>query len=166
MQLDEFFNYKNKLMEDILTNEKIVRLLCNKGEAPNDAMSFAYTKVFPYENVPDTVEYADTFVCFDVDIQKSMNQTYLLPVIYVWVFSHKSLLRLPEGGVRTDKLSSELAEVLNGSRAYGLGNLELYSVKRFAPMTDYQGKVLTFHAKDFSRLSPNANPVPTNRKTG
>lgn len=166
MQLDELFDYKNQLMEDVLTRESIVNLLCKNGETADDAVSFAYTKVFPYENVPETVEYADTYICFDVDIQKSQDKTFLLPVIYVWVFTHKSLLRLPEGGVRTDKLASEIAKALNGSRYYGLGELDLYAVKRFAPMTDYQGKVMTFHTREFNRRNPNTSPVPSNRKTG
>lgn len=165
MQLSEFFDYKNKLMEDLLTNEDIVKLLDNTVELSN-AHKLAYSNVFPYEYVPDTVEEAKTFICFDVDVQESINKTYLLPTIYIWVFSHKSKLRLPGGGVQTDKLVSEIAKAINGSRFYGLGELDLYSVKRFAPVTDYQGKVMTFHAKEFNRLTPNNKPVPSNRKKG
>ena len=44
----------------------------------------------------------------------------------------------------------EIAKTINGSRNYGLGELELYAVKRFAPMTDFNGKLMTFHAKDFN----------------
>ncbi len=165
MQLSEFFDYKNKLMEDLLTNKNIVKLLDDSVELKN-ASKLAYTQVFPYEYVPDAVEYAKTFICFDVDVQKSVNKTFLLPTVYIWAFSHKSRLRLPEGGVQTDKLVSEIAKTINGSRFYGLGELDLYSVRRFAPVTDYQGKVMTFHAKEFNRVSPNAKPVPSNRKTG
>ena len=165
MQLSEFFDYKNKLMEDLLTNPEIVKLLDNSVELKN-AKQLAYTHVFPYEYIPDTVEEAKTFICFDVDVQESINKTFLLPTLYIWVFSHKSKLRLLEGGVQTDKLASEIAKAINGSRFYGLGELDLYSVKRFTPVTDYQGKVMTFHAKDFNRLSPNTKPIPSNRKTG
>ena len=165
MQLSEFFDYKNKLMEDLLTNEEIVKLLDNQIEI-SDAKRLAYKHVFPYEYIPDTVEDAKTFICFDVDVQESINKTFLLPTLYIWVFSHKSKLRLLEGGVRTDKLVSEIAKAINGSRSYGLGELELYSVKRFAPVTDYQGKVMTFRAKEFNRPSPNEKPIPSNRKTG
>ena len=70
------------------------------------------------------------------------------------------------GGIRTDKLCSEIAKAVNGSRYYGLGELDLYAVKRFAPITDYQGKVLTFQAKDFNRTLPTGKPVPSNRKNG
>lgn len=165
MQLSEFFDYKNKLMEDLLTNPEIVKLLDDSVELKN-AKQLAYTHVFPYEYIPDTVEEAKTFICFDVDVQESINKTFLLPTLYIWVFSHKSKLRLLEGGVQTDKLASEIAKAINGSRFYGLGELDLYSVKRFTPVTDYQGKVMTFHAKEFNRLSPNNKPVPSNRKKG
>lgn len=165
MQLSEFFDYKNKLMEDLLTNEEIVKLVDNTVEI-GDSKLLAYSNVFPYEYIPDTVEEAKTFICFDVDVQESINKTFLRPTLYIWVFSHKSRLRLLEGGVQTDKLVSEIAKAINGSHEYGLGELELYSVKRFAPVTDYQGKVMTFHAKEFNRPAPNNKPVPSNRKKG
>lgn len=165
MQLQEFFDYKNQLMEDLLTNEKIVALI-NEDIDFYKSETLAYQQVFPCEYVPETVEHGKTFVCFDVDIQESVNQTFLLPTLYVWVFTHRSLLRLPEGGVRTDKLCSEICQTINGSRMYGLGKLNLYSVKRFAPMTDYQGKCMTFHAVDFNKVYDPTKPTPTNRKKG
>lgn len=165
MQLQEFYDYKNQLMEDLLTNENIVKLL-DETIALQDAAALAYSQVFPYEYVPDTVQEGKTFICFDVDVQRAENKTYLLPTLFVWVFTHKSKLRLPEGGVRTDKLCSEICLAINGSRRFGLGELNLYAVRRFAPMMDYQGKMMTFHAKDFNRQYDPTKPVPANRKQG
>lgn len=165
MQLQEFFDYKNQLMEDLLTNSEIVRLV-NDTITLENAEALAYTQVFPCEYVPDTVEHGTTYICFDVDILESVNKTYLLPTLYVWVFTHRSLLRLPEGGVRTDKLCSEICNAINGSRMYGLGELNLYSVKRFAPMTDYQGKCMAFRAVDFNKQFDPNRPTPSNRKRG
>ncbi len=165
MQLQEFFDYKNQLMEDLLTNSEIVRLV-NDTVTLENAEALAYTQVFPCEYVPDTVEHGTTYICFDVDILESVNKTYLLPTLYVWVFTHRSLLRLPEGGVRTDKLCSEICNAINGSRMYGLGELNLYSVKRFAPMTDYQGKCMAFRAVDFNKQFDPNRPTPSNRKRG
>ena len=165
MYLEEFYDYKNQLMGDILTNETIVALI-NENVPFEEAETLAYTQVFPYEYLPETVEEGRTFICFDVDIQRSNGKTFLSPVIYIWVFTHKSLLRLPEGGVRPDKLCSEICKVIDGSRMYGLGELNIYSAKRFSPMTDYQGKVLTFQATDFNRVYDPKRPVPSNRKTG
>ncbi len=165
MYLQEFFDYKYQLMEDLLTNESIVRLLNEK--IPMDrTRELVYSQVFPLEYVPETVQDGKTFICCDVDIQKAVNKTYLLPTLYVWVFTHKSKLRLPEGGVRTDKLVSKIAGAINGSRYYGLGELDFYSAKRYAPMTDFQGKVMTFTATDFNRLHNPNKPTPSNRKKG
>lgn len=164
MQLEDFFDYKNQLMEDILTTESIVKLIDEDTDLSN-ASKLSYNQVFPCEYVPETVQKGQTFVCFDVDVQQSFNKTFLLPTLYVWVFSHRSKLRLPKGGgIRTDKLCSEICKKINGSLKYGLGELELYSVKRFAPMTDYQGKVLTFYAKEFSKVFDPKKEIPSNRK--
>ena len=166
MQLEEFYDYKNQLMEDLLTNETIVKLL-NEDVALQNADSLAYTQVFPFEYVPETVQEGHTFICFDVDIQvASPNKTFLSPTLFIWVFTHKSKLRLPEGGVRTDKICSEICKAINGSFEYGLGELNLYGVKRFAPMTDFNGKVMTFFAKDFNKVHNGEKFIPENRKRG
>lgn len=164
-QLDEFFDYKNRFMEDILTDKDIVALI-NEDVPFEESKKLAYTQVFPYEYVPETIEHGQVFVCCEVDVQKSLNKTYLLPTFYVWVFAHKSKLRLPTGGVRTDALCSKIVEKLNGSRFYGLGEFSIYAARRFAPMTDYIGKQLTFETTDFNRLNPTGQPIPSNRKRG
>lgn len=161
MQLQDFFDYKNKLMEDLLTSSEIVELLEPDTE---DVFGLAYSRIFPYEYIPDTVQEGKTFICFDVDIEKSLNKTFYLPTIRIWVFTHKSKLRLPEGGVRTDKLCSEISKKINGSKWYGLGELDLESVRRFAPVTDFQGKCMTFQAREYNRQYDPKRTVPTNRK--
>ncbi len=163
MQLEEFFNYKNRLMKDLLSNEKIVKLIAPDIEM-DEAQSLAYKYVFPCEFVPDIVDHGATYICFDVDVRKSTSKTFLLPTLYVWVFTHRSLLRLEEGGVRTDKLCSEICKTINGSLNYGLGELDLYSVTRFAPMSDYQGKCLAFYAVDYNRQYDGRKKIPSNRR--
>lgn len=164
MQLNEFFDYKNRLVADMVTNPEIVSLLRDDAVENYDPSALVYTQIFPFEYVPETLEHGQTYICCDVDVQKPPSKTFLSPVIYVWVFTHKSKLRLDKGGVRVDKLCSEIAKTLNGSRYYGLGELDLYSVKRFSPITDYQGKVMMFIAKDFNRPSPTGKDIPSNRK--
>lgn len=163
MNLDEFYDYKNQLIHDLITNPAIVSLV-NDNIGNGEEASLIYTQIFPHEYVPDTVTEAKTFICCDVDVRKSMTKTFLEATLYVWVFTHKSLLRLPEGGVRTDRLASEIAKQINGSMFYGLGELDLYAAKRFAPMTDYNGKVLTFETTEINRFHNPNKRVPSNRK--
>lgn len=164
--LDELFDYKNQLMNDLLTNKDITRLLSEDGKTDVDSSNLIYAQVFPYEYVPDVTEHSKTFICCEVDITSIVNKTYLSPTLYIWVFTHKSKVRLPGGGIRVDKLSSKITEVINGSRMYGLGELNLRSAIRFSPIDEYQGRVLTFDATDFNRLSPSDKKIPGNRKRG
>lgn len=165
MYLDELFDWKNQFMKDILTHENIYSLL--KADATQDeAYGLAYTQVFPYEYIPDTIEEAKTYICFDIDVQETYNKNFLEPTLTIWILTHKSLLRLPEGGVRTDKLCSEITKVINGSRYYGLGELNISSVRRFAPLMDYQGKSLVFRAKEINRIYDPVRKTPSNRKEG
>lgn len=164
--LDEFFDYKNQLMNDLMTSDNVLRLLSESesiSPTPEDVM---YKQVFPYEFVPETIEHGKTFICCEVDIVDAIDKTFLVPVLYIWVFTHKSKVRMPGGGIRVDRLSSEITKLINGSRMYGLGELNLKSAKRFSPAENYLGRVLTFYAKDFNRLSPSNKAVPGNRKTG
>lgn len=48
VQLQEFFDYKNKLMEHLLTNKDIVHLI-NDEIKLEDAQELAYKQVFPCE---------------------------------------------------------------------------------------------------------------------
>ena len=164
MDLVEFYDYKNLLMEDLCKNENIVKLVTGNDDArvPNHALP--YTQIFPYEFVPETVSEAKTFICFDVDILET-SRTFYAPVLYVWPFTHKSNLRLPQGGILLDQLSVEINKMLNGNRYFGLGEMMLQSVGRFRPILDYQGRVLTYVLKDWNRLSANKS-MPSNRKRG
>lgn len=162
MHLQEFFDYKNTLMKDLLTSESVISLMgCT--DTPE---SLAYTQIFPYEFIPETIHEGKTYICYDVDVIRSAGNMFYSPSISIWVFTHKSLMKLPEGGVRVDKICSCIAEKLNGSLWYGLGELDLYSVKRFAPMTDYQGKCMVFHTKEISKFYDPKKSIPSNRRDG
>ncbi len=162
MELCEFFDYKNQLMKDICCNERIVNLVTDKPDSRVPNHTLAYSQIFPYEYIPETVDNGQTFICFDVDILDVESKTFYVPVLYVWIFSHKSKMRLSEGGIRVDRIASELDKVLNGNRDYGLGKLNLQSVTRFSPIVDYQGRVLTYIAKDFNM--PSYKEPPAYRK--
>lgn len=166
MELEELFDYKNRLMKDLCSNKEVVTLVTDNENSKVPNHTLAYSQIFPYEFVPETVDNGQTFICFDVDITNVINKTFYTPVLYIWIFTHKSKMRLPDGGIRVDTLASKIDKFLNGNRLYGLGELDLRQVLRFSPITDYQGRVLTYYAKDFNRAGANKQPVraPSNRK--
>lgn len=145
-------------MKDLCHNEIVVKLLTDRENNKMPNHTLAYAQIFPYEFVPDTVDHGSTFICFDVDIVEVTNKTFYNPALYVWVFTHVSKLHLTAGGVRTDELASEINKMLNGSRFYGLGEMNLMSVKRFSPINDYLGRVLTYYTRDFNRRESKIAP--------
>ena len=166
MHLDEFFDYKNEAVKTLCCNEKIVRLITDSDEAPVPNYDLTYKQIFPFEFVPDTVDDGKVFICLDVDIAEVKNKTFYVPVLYLWVFAHKSKLRLEEGGVRTDQICAEIDKEFNGSRFFGLGELDLFTVKRFSPITDYQGRVMVYYAQDFNRPHPAKKPPAVRKDRG
>lgn len=161
MNLDFFFNYKNRLMEHLMTDKELVDLIDDNVEHGSELI---YKKVFPYQLIPDTVEESNNYLMFDVDVDKSMVGSKVQCTIYIWVLVHKTEARLPGGGVRQDAICARISELINGSMEYGMGELELYSVKRYAPAMDYNGKMMIFRAEDVnSYYNPNKH-IPSNRK--
>lgn len=152
-------------MKHLCGDVEIVRLITDKKSVNVPDTSLRYKSIYPYEFIPDTTTNGQTFVCFDVDILQVLNKTFYVPVLYIWAFTHKSKMRIASadgGGIRTDRLCMAIDRILNGSRLFGLGRLELRSVGRFSPIDDYLGRVLTYTAKDFN--SGPSKPVPSNRK--
>lgn len=165
MLLSEAFDYKNRLMESLCKNPNIVRLVTGCENPSMPAHDLPYTHFFPYEHIPETASEASVYICFEVEIHKVPSKTIYYPVIYVWIVAHKSKMRPEWGGVLTDQIASEIDAMLNGSRLYGQGELELAGLRSFIPITGYNGRSLTYTTKDFNRGGVR-HPVPSNRKCG
>lgn len=140
-------------------------MVTGNSDAAVPGYDLPYRQIFPYEFIPDTVEDGQTFICFDVDLLKVENKTFYYPVIYVWVLTHKSRMRLDGGGLLLDELATEITQMLNGDRYFGLGELELGNSLRFTPATDFKGRSLAFYATDFNRQHGSINS-PSNRRIG
>lgn len=166
MKLEELYDYKNLMMKKFCTDEDVVKIVTNNEDAAVPNHDLPYTQIYPFEYVPETVDEGKTFICFDVDIVSVPNKTFYLPVLYVWIFTHKSRFRMSNGGGLTlDRLAVAVNNLLNGSRYFGLGELKLDSIRRFEPITDFRGRTLTYYSKDFNRPGRNFD-IPVNRKAG
>lgn len=166
MQLEEFFNYKNELMRELCASEAVQKLMMTDENEdlilPNhDA---AYRNIFPYEFIADTVDTAQTFICFDTDVTEVYNRVDLNVALYVWIFTHKSLLRLKGGGLRLDALAAAVDRLLNQSRLFTKNPLELKSVGRFVPIDDYSGRILTFVGSEWNAAMQPRKQPPQNRR--
>ena len=149
--LEEFTVYKNTLMEAICTSDTIFNLIKLPTDSPNiECKDLRYTRIFPYNYVPLTIETAQTFICFTVTAPNVRKGVITDLTLTVFVFTHQDLMRTPNG-MRVDLLISEIDKLINGSTKYGLGKAELRTCDMLqVPARGYVGMFASYVVKDFS----------------
>lgn len=150
--LEELTLYKNKLMQSFCTSEKLPAYLVVEGEPALFGQDLPYNRVFPYAHVPQVKDEARSFICFEIEVPTVKNDIIKTIQINIYVISHQNLMRLPDGGgMRIDAMASEVDKILNGSSEYGLGTVELMSLRSFNPITGYYGRELKYKVLDINR---------------
>lgn len=126
--------YKDEILRLIVNDEQLCRAIYNNSEeclllpveSPGDLL---YTKVFPYKHiVDDTQEEAGTFVTMDMAFSSVGSGYYYDFSIVLFVFTHKSLMRIKIGTeyqLRTDFILSRLETILSKTKNLGMGQLKL-----------------------------------------
>lgn len=149
--LEEFTKYKQTLMQALCTSEGVVDLM--KLDSDPDTITgkdMRYSRIYPYNYVPLTIEKAQTFICFTVTAPNVKDNLIAELRLTVYVFTHQDLMRTNEG-IRTDLLVSEIDKLLNGSTKYGLGKVTLKCCDVMqVPCQGYSGLFSVYSVKDFS----------------
>lgn len=151
--LSNLTEYKNRFMEFLINNKQICSLLTDTdGESiPYDNLK--YTQIFPYDFIPDTIDEQKTFICFDVDIPRVKTLAVTDVYLYVYVFTHKDLMRIPQKGIRPDLICHVIDTAINGDTTWGFEKLELESCTRMSPPGhDMRGRVLRYRVEDWNRF--------------
>ena len=166
MNLTELYRYKSRIMKDLCSNERIVKLVTGNDEAAVPNHDLPLTQIIPNRFVPETINDGKTFICYDIEVKAAadLNKTFYVPVLQLFVFTHKSQFYLKDGGILVDELTAEIDKMLNGNRFYGLGTLKLDSDSVFYPTRDYYGRDLTYYAAEFNRPK-GKDGRPVNRQT-
>lgn len=149
--LEEFTSYKQTLMEAICTSDKITELMKLDTDDPSiTGRDMRYSRIYPYNYVPLTIEIAQTFICFTVTAPNVRDDIISELRLTVYVFCHQDLMRTSKG-MRTDLLVSEIDKLLNGSTKYGLGkvSLKMCDVMQ-VPCKGYSGLFSVYSVKDFN----------------
>lgn len=158
--LDELFLYKQKLFELLCGDEKIVRLLLDREDVEVPNRDLPMKLVLPYNYVPEAATHGSTYICFDIEIPRVENNTYLDPAIYVWAFCHQSKMVVEGGGgTRPDQLALRINRVLLKSSAFGATPLQLASVSSVSPIKGFWGKLLQYRTVAFNSPSSQAGEL-------
>lgn len=142
--LEEVQKYKNNLALLLMENLAVMSLL----EAPPGNILF--DRIYPYEYVPDKTDTDKIMITMECVVPDVSNDVIKTIDVYVYIIVPKDRMKV-KSGVRTDALSVAIDRVLNGSRDFGFGKLQLQSSEPFKPHEEFYGRVLIYTTKDLNR---------------
>ena len=159
--LNEMSAMKLRIMNLLMMNADVMKIVENKSEISLPNKSMLYTQIVPWKKKMDTQMDAQSVVAFDVSPGNAINPAVRGYTLYVWVMVHDSLMKfdeevgvtlnLPDRGTRLDVLADKVDYLLNGAENLGFGELEFHG----APLVDvsdyYHGRMLTYTIKGWNR---------------
>ena len=149
MLMKELKQYRQTLLNKIVSSEKMVQLVLNNYSS--NSLHLIKDHIFPYPHIINTITKEGTYITVKISVPKVYNKTYKSLYIWIYIFSHENLVDTDEG-LRTDLIAEEIEKVLNGSLDFGLGRLELDTVEDFNTPNSFLGIVMRYVATDFNRV--------------
>lgn len=118
-------DWKNKAIELVIGQDEIMELLDMDEVEADDPM---YTRIFPYNHIPQTIEETKVYITFTVNIPKiTFNKIWAYPRLTVRVIAHQERMKLNMAGVsatRIDYLAKLIVNLLT-KNDFGYGKLHL-----------------------------------------
>lgn len=118
-------DWKNKAIELVIGQDEIMELLDMDEVEADDPM---YTRIFPYNHIPQTIEETKVYITFTVNIPKiTFNKIWAYPRLTVRVIAHQERMKLNMAGVsatRIDYIAKLIVDLLT-KNDFGYGKLHL-----------------------------------------
>lgn len=157
--IDELIDYPMKVVQAIGNDKTITSLLTNNPDISmysDEAYDIFGRYLFDYDYVDQTTVEASAYVCVEAEINKRTTATMHEVCLYITVYCHKKYMDLDPtkfpgiAGNRRDNIVRNICDLLNGETIYGVGSLELESVKtRTAPL-GFTAREMTYSIPDFA----------------
>lgn len=122
---DTISEWKNKAIALVLEQDEIIDLLEMSDEEADDPM---YTRIFPYNHIPQTIEETKVYITFAVTVPKiTFNKIWAYPRLTVRVIAHQERMKLNLAGIsatRIDYIAKLIVNLLT-KEDFGFGKLQL-----------------------------------------
>ncbi len=176
--------YKDKIIKLLINNNIVVQLINPVTDNPNIDLDLPDVllggswiidgkqvteqgNIFNHAFVPMLTDETKTFIFVETDIQTIEDNIFTQFGLYIYVFTHKDLVRLTStsvptkntmkkagySGNRIDCLCDAIDRVLNGNESFGIGNVIPASrnhMVAYAPNNVHYGKVLKYTVKNYN----------------
>lgn len=152
MLLEEFSEYRKKIMKALCSDKEIVRYITDDENPVLPNRDLIYKNIFPYAYKPDVSKKADTYICFSLGVDNVDGKTYKTISLVFYVFTYQGIIRT-EDGLRPDLLAQAIDRMFNGNLELGLGRVKLVSVDDISPATNYHGVMIEYAVDEYNRPS-------------
>ena len=117
--------WKDKAIELVLSQDEIMELLEMDETEADDPV---YTRIFPYNHIPQTIEETKVYITFTVNVPKiTFNKVWAYPRLTIRVIAHQDRMKLDMAGVSATRIDyiSQLIVRLITKNDFGFGKLQL-----------------------------------------
>ena len=150
MYLEELPKYRDTVAENICTSTSILKLLELNSDSTLIPSQLPHNIVFPYSKIIDKTTNVGVYICFDLRVPRVIGRTFSDFYIDIYIIAHERRLKT-DFGLITDLIASEIDKLINGSKCFGLGRVELKSLEPFSPAEKFYGTALIYRTVDFNR---------------
>lgn len=156
--IDELIDFKENVISAIAESQTVIGLIANDPNIDLDsdrAEDIIEENIFDFDYVDRTVVRTDAFVMVETEMTRPSSGMMTEWYVYVQVVSNKSYNKLDKKlfkglkGNRKDNLVREIDYLLNGSRDFGVGKLELIHVDPATVPDTFTSTMLTYQVVDF-----------------
>ena len=157
-RLKDISKYKHEILLKLISSENIVRALVNNQAdflnpaypLPENTATLIYNNIFPYRKIPDVTTVQKTYITTRFGGYRKVKNIYKTGTITFFIFTHTDLLRTDYGELRTDFIVSEIDQLFNDSRNFGIGRLEFDAMDELDINDSYTGMWIRFKLLEFN----------------
>lgn len=157
--LDEIIDYNSEAINKIISSTEVMRLISNElNYNPDDEAAERWEEhVNDHNWVDDTIQEVTAYVLIDSEMVKAPSGSVKTMALYVQVVCHKQYMKLDSDmfpgvkGNRRDNICREIDLLLNDSKDFGIGRLELTSATLANAPEGFTSRVLTYQVPDFAK---------------
>lgn len=153
-------DYKSTVITQICGSQPVLALLADEPSLDIDSdRAYRVTDecIFDFNYIDRTVERSDAFIMVETDMVEATSGTMNAWELYVQIVCHKGYVGMDAKkfkgirGNRLDNLICQVDQLLNGTRLFGIGRLELQECSVAVVPDSFASKMLTYRIEDFRR---------------
>lgn len=156
--VDQLVEYPSKVVSMLGSDKTIVELLTDNPDIVigTDEADDVFDKcLYDYGYTDETTLEAIAYICVEAEIPRVMTETMQSIKLYVTVLCQKQYMKLDPAkfkkllGNRRDNLTRYIDKILDKSTVFGIGELNLESIRTVPSPAGFSARELEYSISDF-----------------